>query len=480
MAPIRSRARSRAVNAGRKAGSMNNKLDVADRIPESKSDKRRIKHSLLVAKAQASARVQKPALKRRRPAKKLRAAESLENLVASLPEVAKEQLGDIQNGKRSNSGTSGGALASKPGVQKRRDAITRQEQERFSKNLANINTQSKSRGTDKGTSHWLALRQHVSRAMQPDASPTNANIGKDQDHVTDLTNIRRLLSTYLHVRAFGHIIAKTTCARKAISRASALVQSTAMHAACLRSASRPLLREGFFSTSFSTPSGFSRPSIPSVRVQLPAAQRHFYAARPSAFIIGIPTKHIPRFAPTSTRFSLQTHTRHESTSTAPASAAAAPVSSSEPPTSLTWNDFFRLRQRRRYINVGASALTASASLITGVGVIAAQDLEALQIFGLDPMIAGGIACLVCAGAGWLMGPLLGTVVFRLFVGRMSEMGAKERDFYGRIRRYRVDPSNSSMQNPVPDYYGEKITSVRGYRQWLKDQKAFRRKRESLM
>ncbi|KAL9049985.1 MAG: hypothetical protein Q9162_006900 [Coniocarpon cinnabarinum] len=335
MAPIRSRARSRAVNAGRKAGSMNNKLDVADRIPDSKSDKRRIKHSLLVAKAQASARVQKPALKRRRPAKKLRAAEDLENLVASLPEVAKKQSGDIQNGKRSNSGRSGGALASKAGVQKRRDAIARQEQERFSKNLANINTQSKSQGTNEGTSHWLALRQH-------------------------------------------------------------------------------------------------------------------------------------------------THTRHESTTTAPASAAAAPVSSSEPPTSLTWNDFFRLRQRRRYINVGASALTASASLITGVGVIAAQDLEALQIFGLDPMIAGGIACLVCAGAGWLMGPLLGTVAFRLFVGRMSEMGAKERDFYGRIRRYRVDPSNSSMQNPVPDYYGEKITSVRGYRQWLKDQKAFRRKRESLM
>lgn len=29
-----------------------------------------------------------------------------------------------------------------------------------------------------------------------------------------------------------------------------------------------------------------------------------------------------------------------------------------------------------------------------------------------------------------------------------------------------------MANPVPDYYGEKIGSVAGYRRWLKDQRAF--------
>jgi len=30
---------------------------------------------------------------------------------------------------------------------------------------------------------------------------------------------------------------------------------------------------------------------------------------------------------------------------------------------------------------------------------------------------------------------------------------------------------------VPDYYGEKIGSVQGYRSWLKDQRAFNKKRE---
>jgi len=48
----------------------------------------------------------------------------------------------------------------------------------------------------------------------------------------------------------------------------------------------------------------------------------------------------------------------------------------------------------------------------------------------------------------------------------------------RIRKYRVDPTTSSMQNPVPDYYGEKITSVLGYRNWLRDQRAFNKKRQS--
>ena len=54
---------------------------------------------------------------------------------------------------------------------------------------------------------------------------------------------------------------------------------------------------------------------------------------------------------------------------------------------------------------------------------------------------------------------------------------KEKEFYERIKKFRVDPTSSSMQNPVPDYYGEKITSVKDYRRWLKDQRAFRKKRE---
>jgi len=57
---------------------------------------------------------------------------------------------------------------------------------------------------------------------------------------------------------------------------------------------------------------------------------------------------------------------------------------------------------------------------------------------------------------------------------------KEREFYNRIKKYRVDPANSSIQNPVPDFYGEKIGSVADYRRWLKDQRAFNLKRGKSM
>ena len=37
-------------------------------------------------------------------------------------------------------------------------------------------------------------------------------------------------------------------------------------------------------------------------------------------------------------------------------------------------------------------------------------------------------------------------------------------------------SEANMFTLVPDFYGEKISSVAGYRQWLKDQRAFNRKK----
>lgn len=57
---------------------------------------------------------------------------------------------------------------------------------------------------------------------------------------------------------------------------------------------------------------------------------------------------------------------------------------------------------------------------------------------------------------------------------------KEKSFFARIKRYRADPSSSSLSNPIPDYYGEKIASVKDYRRWLKDQRAFNLKKNKNM
>lgn len=39
---------------------------------------------------------------------------------------------------------------------------------------------------------------------------------------------------------------------------------------------------------------------------------------------------------------------------------------------------------------------------------------------------------------------------------------------------------TKLRPAVPDYYGEKISSVAGYRQWMKDQRAFNKKRTSFV
>lgn len=82
-----------------------------------------------------------------------------------------------------------------------------------------------------------------------------------------------------------------------------------------------------------------------------------------------------------------------------------------------------------------------------------------------------------------MGPTVGNGGFRIWAGRKGwtkEIALKEKSFYARIKKYRADPSSSSPQNPIPDYYGEKVASVKDYRRWLKDQRAFNLKKSKSM
>ncbi|KAI9739571.1 MAG: TIM23 complex component [Cirrosporium novae-zelandiae] len=150
---------------------------------------------------------------------------------------------------------------------------------------------------------------------------------------------------------------------------------------------------------------------------------------------------------------------------------------------LTWNRFLQLRRIRRRFNLTAAIASTVLTTIGGVSVISSQDLDSFGAsqFGLDPVVVLGIMTAGFAAIGWLIGPVVGNRVFALRYRKdIKDMRLMEKEFYHRIQRHRVDPSNSSYQNPVPDYYGEKIGSVQGYRQWLKDQRAFNKKRQSFM
>ncbi|CZT49853.1 probable PAM17 Presequence translocase-associated motor subunit, required for stable complex formation between cochaperones Pam16p and Pam18p [Rhynchosporium secalis] len=168
--------------------------------------------------------------------------------------------------------------------------------------------------------------------------------------------------------------------------------------------------------------------------------------------------------------------RHASTATPPSSST--PSSSDESTQVLDWNTFFKLRKTRRWYQLGSSVGTGLGGFVGGAQILTMSNMDALvSQLPLDPFISLGLITFTCGGVGWLLGPIVGTGVFnwrnREFRGQMD---IKEKEFYRRIKIFRVDPSASSMANPVPDYYGEKISSVAGYRQWLKDQRAFNKKR----
>ncbi|KAI4124422.1 MAG: hypothetical protein LQ347_005745 [Umbilicaria vellea] len=240
-----------------------------------------------------------------------------------------------------------------------------------------------------------------------------------------------------------------------------------------------------FQPSLFAPYSYQAPSIQ------PGQRRH-RCSKPSIFQVARATSESYHgIKPDQTR-KIQS-TRLASTSTTPTSIHSTPSTSSTTASSsaassssdsvlpLTWNEFLRLRKVRRRFNLVASVSTATVTTLGGISILSQQDLEALsgQVFGLDPFMVLGLATAGCGAVGWLIGPVLGGTVFGIWYRRFgAQIAEKEREFFHRIKRYRVDPSSQSIANPVPDYYGERIDSVQGYRHWLKDQRAYNKKRQS--
>lgn len=96
--------------------------------------------------------------------------------------------------------------------------------------------------------------------------------------------------------------------------------------------------------------------------------------------------------------------------------------------------------------------------------------------GIDPLLFFGGATLGCMGmyctyvpplvtprsptfpylgAGYLVGPILGSTLWRVTHRRtMALIEERDREFHRHIVRNRVDPTAQSAMNPVPDFYGE--------------------------
>jgi import inner membrane translocase subunit TIM23 len=65
----------------------------------------------------------------------------------------------------------------------------------------------------------------------------------------------------------------------------------------------------------------------------------------------------------------------------------------------------------------------------------------------------------CLGFGYLIGPTIGSAIWRATHRRsVTLIDARDREFYQRIAKNRVDANLQSPTNPVPDYYGRLLAS----------------------
>lgn len=94
-------------------------------------------------------------------------------------------------------------------------------------------------------------------------------------------------------------------------------------------------------------------------------------------------------------------------------------------------------------------LSGAGGLFVGAGVLSTGLAEPLvSQVPLDPIFTLGGLTLVFAAAGWLVGPSIGGQVFYMLNRRLTpQIKNKEGEFLTRIKKHRVDPSNSSAANP---------------------------------
>ena len=139
--------------------------------------------------------------------------------------------------------------------------------------------------------------------------------------------------------------------------------------------------------------------------------------------------------------------KHPSAQTPPYEQPPSNPAGTPPP--LDWNTFFKLRLRRRRIQVFFSATMGLVGFATGAALLPTGLAEPLVAqIPLDPFISLGLMTVAFAGVGWLVGPSIGSQVFYLANRRLKhQIAQKEAEFFHRIKKNRVDPTNSSAANP---------------------------------
>lgn len=150
------------------------------------------------------------------------------------------------------------------------------------------------------------------------------------------------------------------------------------------------------------------------------------------------------------------------------------------PSPLSWTEYFRLRRTLR-TSERAGALFGGAMMFLGSSyyIAAVMDFDPDPIWGMDPTIiygAGIVGLSMCAAAGGLVAS---ASWWRVAKGGsiLRTIDIMDRQFFEHVKAVRPADLRLSLQNPLPDYYAENVTSLAEYRTWLRKQREYRIKTE---
>ncbi|CAE6523009.1 unnamed protein product [Rhizoctonia solani] len=144
---------------------------------------------------------------------------------------------------------------------------------------------------------------------------------------------------------------------------------------------------------------------------------------------------------------------------------------------LSWPEYLTIRKKKRRWEIATTIPSTFLALSAGLSYFGSIESDPSSlIFGVEPIYIYGLATMGCGGLGYLLGPVVGNSLWRMTHRQiLPRIEARDAQFYQHIVKNRVDPSRQTATNPVPDFYGEKIGSLRDYRQWLRDQARYKRK-----
>lgn len=144
---------------------------------------------------------------------------------------------------------------------------------------------------------------------------------------------------------------------------------------------------------------------------------------------------------------------------------------------MDWNSYFALRGTRQLYERVFMVPSTLLGLLGGGYYFAHQDFDpTMSIFGMDQVLVYGLGTVGVGLLGLAVGPVVGNVIFRAVHANARPLLDKmDREFFNRIVLNRANPTGNPLAHPIPDFYGEKIKSVHGYRSWLRKQREYRRK-----